>query len=528
MLPVMSRRAFTSAAAAALLTLPTNSAEAARKASARRTSTVASQATAKPVVELRAVDFGVLGNGQVDESAALLRLRDRMRADRSKHYVVQFQPGTYRYTNNRWLFGVGSVTLRAHGATFVCTMASAGDQNTRPLNANSIFQDHGDRHWPDGMRYHTGYLIRTTKPGDRSVRLSALADARNIRPGARVLVHSFDQMWEGFPPNLRYFEWNQVTAVNSSTGTISLASPIRYEHDETLRDGVVNAALRIGKARIMLLDRPNYQLPERIEIEGATFPRNPTQSATDSNGLIVAADTLVMRDCRHNGLVWPSENRVAIYERCVFDEIEVDKICDRVEFLNCTINHKIIAATGVNTMVVRNCEIKNGYIGLSSRRVELTGNTIRTAPNDPWGAIRTYYDIYPVEMIEAVDNRVVTDGMLHFAINPGFSRQLTVTARSANNGIVLADNADTRNWVIQQLTKGSRLMLRGTQTMGRVTRIGWTGSAWVINGDWPVTVAPGQVWEFCHVQAVRERGTQSVGRVTQVVRTMHATQQMVA
>ena len=70
-------------------------------------------------------------------------------------------------------------------------------------------------------------------------------------------------------------------------------------------------------------------------------------------------------------------------------------------------------------------------------------------------------------------------------------------------------------------------MLRGTQTMGRVTRIGWTGSAWVINGDWPVTVAPGQVWEFCHVQAVRERGTQSVGRVTQVVRTMHATQQMV-
>ncbi|MEK0085219.1 hypothetical protein [Benzoatithermus flavus] len=479
-------------------------------------------------MELRAAAFGLRSDAIADQSTALLRLRNAMTADRTRHYRVVFEPGDYRYTNNRWLFGVVSVTIEANGASFGCLSPSDAEQNARPLNVNSIFQDHGDRPWPDGLTYHTGWpAARSLPAGSGIVPLQRPDDSRRCRVGAPVLVHSFDQQFGGFPPNLRRFEWRRVAAVDRVAGTVALDAPLAFDHDAGLRDTVYDdgSGLAFGRARLMLLDRPAYRYPERIEILDARFVRNPSQPQEAANGLCLAADTLILRRCSHDGMVWPSENRVALYEDCRFTDVEVDKLCGEVTFRGCSFARPVTGATGVMNLLLERCRIE-GFVGVSPRRARIVGCAIHTSADDPWGAIRCHYDTFPVEMLECIDNEIVTGGPLHFAINGGRSHTLTVSASGEGNEILLDDTRANREGVISQLAEGALLRLETGTATGTLARIGWTGRQWLLCGDWPVRVAPGQVWSFSNVQAVRERGTRLIGAEAPVLRTPPVTQRL--
>ncbi len=58
-------------------------------------------------------EFGVVGDGATDNAAALIAMRQALRQDTSKLYRIFFPPGDYRYTNNRWLFGIPLFILDA-------------------------------------------------------------------------------------------------------------------------------------------------------------------------------------------------------------------------------------------------------------------------------------------------------------------------------------------------------------------------------------------------------------------------------
>ena len=165
-----------------------------------------------------------------------------------------------------------------------------------------------------------------------------------------------------------------------------------------------------------------------------------------------------------------------------------------------------------------------GFIGISPRRARILNTTIETPVDDPWGAIRCYYDCFPVELLECAGNTVVHKGPLHFAINGGTARELTASARGTGNEILLDDTTCNREQVVQQLSVGARLRLRNSPLIGTVTAIGWTGRQWRLQGSWPTQVAAGQVWEFTNVQTIRESGTRLVGGDTQVVRATLPTQ----
>jgi hypothetical protein len=479
----------------------------------------------KPVVELRATSFGVRPGLTGDQSAPLLQLRNAITADRSRHYRVIFDKGAYRYSNNRWLLNVGSVTLEGNGSTFACISDSVACQNSRPLNLNSIFQELGDQPWPNGLRYNGGYRIKTANAGSTMVQLATPGDAARFVVGSRVLVHSFDHQWGGYPPNLRFFEWRKVTAVDRAKGLLTLDGRLVFAHDATLRDTVLDAGqgFALGQARVLPLERATFRYPELVELVDVHFLRNPTQPASAANGLAIAADTLIMRGCSHMGFLWPTENRQATYESCSFEHTEIDKMCGQVVFRGCAFTNPVVAGAGAHDVVIDGSTVK-GFIAISPRRARILNTTIETTADDPWGAIRCYYDSFPVQLLECSGNTVVHKGPLHFAINGGVSQALTVSARGTSNEILLEDTSFNREQVIQRLIVGARLRLRNSTLLGTVTGIGWTGRQWRLQGSWTTQVAAGQVWELTNVQAIRESGTRFVGGDTAVVRAILPTQ----
>ena len=70
---------------------------------------------------LKAEDFGVIGDGETDNTAALMAIRDQIRAGPDRVWTVEFEPGHYGYADNRWaMFGDRSVVLEFNHSTVEC------------------------------------------------------------------------------------------------------------------------------------------------------------------------------------------------------------------------------------------------------------------------------------------------------------------------------------------------------------------------------------------------------------------------
>jgi hypothetical protein len=465
-------------------------------------------------------DFGAKGDGVTDDGPALIRMRDYIRQDRSKPYKIFFPAGHYRYTNNRWLAHVGSVTLDAAGVKFQCIDAGASDANTRPLNTHSILQNFGDNPFPIGT-YDVGKLFKSATRGASIIALVNLADVAKFSVNDRVILLGFDQQFQiSYPPNMRYFEWKRITSISSATGALTFDTPLVHDYDANWPDFTYDATLGVvvGRPRVLSLDRPLFVYPRYVEIRGAEFLFNPSQPSDQTNGLVVAADTLVLRGCIHHGWTWPSENRKVLYEDCAFDgNFDGDKICDEVSLLRCTVRGVLEAFTGVNRLIIENCDIVGGYLNISPRRALVQNNRIRMPAGEPYGAIRSHYASWPVELLECYDNAITHDGSLLYAINNGFLKTFTVSAVGARNEILLANTAFYRDEVVRDLMPGFVVTNAAGTSRGSLTRIGWNGTQWVLEGTWQAPVQAGETWTFSNIKTLQERGTTFVGGVRPLV-----------
>jgi hypothetical protein len=72
-------------------------------------------------VALEAKQFGVTGDGQTDNAASLIALRDAIRAGGDRAWRIEFEPGHYCYSDNRWAnFGNRHVTLEFNHSKVEC------------------------------------------------------------------------------------------------------------------------------------------------------------------------------------------------------------------------------------------------------------------------------------------------------------------------------------------------------------------------------------------------------------------------
>src|SRR5207302_10672414 len=94
---------------------------------------------------LRARDYGVLTTNTAGQNdTAFLTLKTAMQASNTTVWRVIFEPGTYHYTNNRWLFNVQNVICECYGTIFQNDNALAANVDGVTLFVRDMFDDAGD------------------------------------------------------------------------------------------------------------------------------------------------------------------------------------------------------------------------------------------------------------------------------------------------------------------------------------------------------------------------------------------------
>ena len=456
--------------------------------------------------------FGAKGDGKTDDGEALTRLREAMRADPSRHHRVVFPPGHYKYSNNRWLFGVNKATIEAFGAQFENISDSHWHADKRPLNTHSIWDEVGDVPESAPKTYTVGSRIGDAAIGDTRV---TLLEGDKFTSGERVLLHGFNQQDGGFPPNLRYFQWNRIAAANGNV--LTLEDPLRHAfRSDDWPDAHLDNFFTVGKARILKLDRSGFFYPRHVEIIGAEFL--PAQNGGPDN-MVIAAETLIMRNVKATGIATPSENKTALYEDCIFRSAEPDKICDAVTFSRCRFNGNISEASGVNSLTIEDCEITEGIVRVAPRQGFLRRNRILAPRGLEYGVIQNK-EAWGTETLVIEDNRIAHDGALRHVVNTGVDGSLTVGAVGPNNEIVLRNTGTVDP--VRSILPGTLLFAADLSDWGRVTEISHDGAHWAIAGDWKK--APRGTWKFNAIQHIRERGTLQSGGIRQIFRDSRAPQ----
>ncbi len=345
---------------------------------AARTVAAGAQSSARPLaLDIRA--FGAVGDGASDDTRAFRMLHRAMRqaqladdaaraADRARppiEFLVQLPPGHYRYTWNRWTWGVRRVTVFGYGAAIQCMHPGPYDIDSAPLISNREHYWTWNENGPafggsPPAKEDYGRLIHTARPGDMAVVLVLPRYAAGFSQGAWVLIQSYAQQMDGYPPNMRYFERMRVASVKDAT--VYLDRPLRFLHKEDWPEDPASPAC-IGRARIVLIDRRDCPFAIRQSFLGLTVRSNPNHRVRDpevkvTREVLAISGTLegIVRDCSLIAFGVTQAANVLVQDSSIV-YTEPDKLIDQLTFQNCRIR-SLSECTGVNRMILRNCEIE--------------------------------------------------------------------------------------------------------------------------------------------------------------------------
>jgi hypothetical protein len=246
-----------------------------------------------------------------------------------------------------------------------------------------------------------GYLIRSVQAHSDSVVCKTTAEAAHFEPGMKVLIYGQGQQQMSFPPNPRWFEYSEVAQVQEGLGRVYLTRPLLHEYDERWHD--YSSGTGMGAPRIVPLTRTDFQFADELIIEGGEFlPAAHWRSTANGKLQVEGYQNVTLKNVKASAFV-PTMCEVVRCENCEFDAIEIDKIIDKVEFAGGR-SGELVAATGVNTLVVRSGHTIQRYLQLAARnmvfdRVEIS----RTA--DP---LRIMFDTYGQWAINLIDFKNVT------------------------------------------------------------------------------------------------------------------------
>ena len=334
---------------------------------------------------LQAADFDVQGDGQTDNTKFLAALRDHIRAGPDRIWHVEFEPGHYAYSDNRWaMFGDRTVILEFNHSTVEC-FADA----ILPLGAGPLV-------WKP--EYPAPQTVDIFIAGDLIESVSAVAKggfvqtdtvmlkeavAGQYRQGDRVLVAGYIQQtsedgtqgW-GWPPNFRYFEWKRVAEVIDGD-TLRFEDPFRYSYDaswpDLLHGGRPYGAPRIWRCRL----DDGRQTNRSLTIRNANFiggrklpPGGETPLALQGwHTRLEGCTALRATPTTAGTLVWPTGAGRVEFMDCKIGsrEIEMDKIVESVLFERCDLPRVASGGAGVLNVRFIDCNIY-GFMQGTPRR----------------------------------------------------------------------------------------------------------------------------------------------------------------
>ena len=459
-------------------------------------------------------EHGAVGDGVADDTAALISLRTALLAAPEKHHTVIFPPGHYIYDNNRWLLGVGSVTILMDGAQLQNVSNDAWDANKRFLNTYDFWDDSGDVPVSATRTLHNGYIIGDSAIGDLTIPMDTSGEEDNFSIGNRVLLAGFNQQDGGYPPNQRFYQWNVVAGIGD--GTLTFVYPLIYDfRSSDWKDfsiSIFSTTLEYGKARVMNLDRANWTYPRLIEFVGGEILQNPNSTA---DAIIIAADTLVFRQVKSNIITTPAFNRNFLADECVFhhpsgpdvNSFTPDKYCDLIDVRRSKLLGPCTESPGTGLLRFSECDLLNFTIKAGPKRLIMERNHIKPPAGTQFGVVQSK-EAWPVELLIFEDNVISHDGALLHVLNTDIEHTFTVGSVGANNEIEVADSGTIISTTIAKITIGSHLYATDFSDSGIVSNISYSDespSVWRISGTWKGT--PSGTWAFYDLLRYEERGT---------------------
>lgn len=204
--------------------------------------------------------YGAVGDCVTDDTTALFAMRTAILAAQgagSEAMTISLRGKCYKYTNNRWLWGIRRLYLLGGGARLqnITSFASFGGNAAIPLTINRSAFETTDI-TPLGsfgqISSADTFFINTATAGATSVTLKTLGDASHFSVGAWVIIFSYDQLlsvFGGYPPDARYTDYAQVTSINGAV--INLSIPLAHGHSDSFPE---HENSYVGRARIFPLD----------------------------------------------------------------------------------------------------------------------------------------------------------------------------------------------------------------------------------------------------------------------------------
>jgi hypothetical protein len=323
--------------------------------------------------------------------------------------------GEVHYTDNRWLWGVGDVTIEGAGTGFRCTSTSAWNADARPFNVKTPFHILGPVSRAEENRRGDPFTVGAP------VLASALKGATRIEVaepeqyvGRRVLIYGYDIQQGGFPPNPRVFHFTRGGAVGG--GGLEIADPLPFALRTDWPD-FDQFTGPVGRPRILSLERPDYYHPRRIRLRGIRWLPG-LDGGVGGGASSLCADTLEFEDCEGDFCTFGIAKTV-VMTRVTARAWEPDKIIGELKLEGCQALESFSEATGVRRLSARNC-VFGGDIRPRGPDMEFTDCRFVGGPErtfgiwryiDHWAVARLYFAGCTFDATESPH--------LRHAINPG-------------------------------------------------------------------------------------------------------------
>jgi hypothetical protein len=174
--------------------------------------------------------FDAMGNGVADDTAAFNAFATWAKAQPAGTTVVlNCTAGkTYTYALPYWPFSIPNLIVNGNGATFKCTAINQDDMSPLWTAPGPQLGTPGESFQPVTFK-----LLESTTVGATSVTTVTASDAGAFNIGETIMLGSYDMLFSGQPPCLKYFEYPIVESVNGSTGVIGLDRPVKNAHLST-------------------------------------------------------------------------------------------------------------------------------------------------------------------------------------------------------------------------------------------------------------------------------------------------------
>ena len=271
--------------------------------------------------------------------------------------------------------GLSRVRIFAYGCVFDTTLigSATGWPWTVPTTSGWLTQ------WFDLLATTPNEINSQTTP---TVTLQSVTNIGYYYVGQWVAIIGLDLQNQlgnviSGPPNPQFFEYNQITAINTSTGVLTLRDPLKNVYMSSFPN-LANPPATGPKGSSPVGGGPAMVLPMgpmwdcEVEVYGATWPA-PTMEPTARKQKFI--------DCTFgtaSGGCSPTVTREFVFRNCFFgvrpgtDAIEIDKIMDYLEIDGCEANWQV-ASSSVNRCLIKNA---HGSVYGTPKRLEVRDSTL--------------------------------------------------------------------------------------------------------------------------------------------------------